>query len=63
MKHIIYANQGYLPTKGTPAITFTDEPVIWYGVPVIANTFFSINMNYTLNKKCNEYSSIFDIYI
>ena len=25
--------------------------------------FFSINMNYTLNRKCNKYSSSFDIYL
>ena len=25
--------------------------------------FFSVNMNYTLNRKYNKYSSLFDIYL
>lgn len=35
----IYTNRWYLPTKVTPDINFTDEPVQQYGVPVVENTF------------------------
>ena len=34
-----HTNQGYLPTKVTPAIDFTDKTVIWCTVPVVENTF------------------------
>ena len=39
VRQIIYINQGHLPAKVTPAIDFTDEPIIQYEVPVVENTF------------------------
>ena len=39
IRHIIYTNQGHLPTKVTPDIDFTDEPVIGCDIPVVENTF------------------------
>ena len=39
VRQIIYTNQGYLPTKVTPAIDFTDKPVIQCNVLVVKNTF------------------------
>ena len=32
-------NQGHLPTKVTPDIDFTDEPVSQYDFPCVENTF------------------------
>ena len=39
VRQIIYINQGYLPTKVTPVIDFTDEPIIQCEVTVVENTF------------------------
>ena len=39
VRQIIYINQGHLPSEVTPAIDFTDEPIIQYEVPVVENTF------------------------
>ena len=39
VRQIIYTNQGHLPTKITPVIDFTDEPVIQCDVAVEENTF------------------------
>ena len=38
IRQIIYINQGHLAAKVTPAIDFTDEPVIQCEVPVVENT-------------------------
>ena len=35
VRQIIHINQGHLPTKVTPAIYFTDEPIIQCKVPVV----------------------------
>ena len=39
VRQIICTNQGHLPTKVTPVIYFTHEPVIQWDVPVAENTF------------------------
>ena len=38
-KSVRHTNQGHLPTKVTPVIDLTDEPVIQCDVPVIENNF------------------------
>ena len=38
-KNVRQTNQGHLPTKVTPVIDLTDEPVIQCDVPVIENSF------------------------
>ena len=37
--YVRHTNQGHLPTKVTPVIGLTDEPVIQCDVPVIENNF------------------------
>ena len=39
IRQIIYTNQADLPTKVTPIIDFTDEPIIPYDVQVTEKTF------------------------
>ena len=36
---IIYINQGHFPSKVSPIIDFTDEPVMQCDVPVVEYTF------------------------
>ena len=38
-QYVRHTNQGHLPTKVTPVIDLTDEPVIQCDVPVIKNNF------------------------
>ena len=49
----------YNPVKYTSWLFFM-KTVNGYG---LSTNFFSINMNYTLNRKYNKYSSSFDIYL
>ena len=39
IRQIMYTNQEHLPTKVTPDLDFSDEPIVQYDVPVIENTF------------------------
>ena len=52
IRKIIYINQVHVPTKVTPAIDFTDEPVIQYNVPVVENIFEDDYM--LINDKNNK---------
>ena len=39
VRQIIYINEGHYPTKVTPVINFTVEPIIQCEVTVVENTF------------------------
>ena len=56
----------YIQVSDTVEFTtaqFSYPQVIWVFHFRKLNKFFSINMNYTLNRKYNKYSSPFDIYL
>ena len=38
-RQIKYTNQGHLLSKVTPDINLRDEPVVWFDIPVVQNTF------------------------
>ena len=58
LPHFLIAMAQLCNTSSLPHFVIKPNIKLFYS---LFETFFSINMNYTLNRKNNKYSSLFDI--